>query len=1185
MLRVARIVAMHVAAGIDRRAWMGALAGMVVLAGCGLEVPGARDLAPSETDARDAWTDPGASRPDLSGETAPQDDQEAVGRDAADSAAVPEDPGAEDRDAAGDENLSGEDGPAVPLVLLSVDPSEGPSDAATTVTLRGGGFREGMEVFFGARAGRDLFVLSDRTANVTAPPGEAGTVDVRVVRGDRASAVLAAGFRYRGRLDVTGVEPDRGPAEGGTPVVIRGTGLSEPVEVLFGGRRVPEQQSVDDRTLLVVTPPGDPGPAVVTVVRGQDKVRRVDAFRYEEKEAWPGHPSFRVEAIEPDHGSWEGGTEVLVRGAGFRPGAAVRIGALPARSVEVLGEDRIRAVTGPGSPGPADVAVRQGYAAAVLPDGYRYDWPGGPALWDVDPDTGSWAGGARVRIHGANLEGAARVYFGNAEASGLRVVHSGLLEVRAPRAAETGSVPLMVIGKGGGALGPASFLYFDPRLAGGGVWGGPIRGDLNVTVLNGATGARLPGALAILGADGPGAGITDDRGQVTLSFPDLRGPQVLTVAKAGFSAATYAGFDGRNATLYVSPVGSPESGDPPPSTGGGGTDCVVEGRIRDYGKYLVKPSWLTTTPFVRCEASGTSQYGGGPDPGPRAVPDARGFFTVIGRSGTFALWCRLLAPDPVAGGVLTIRDGLVRRLSCGPSGRVEGVVVTLDRETDGEFVLATGALPEAPFGSNPPYVIASYELGEDGWLPMLNVQQRQGDRIRFPWQPRHFQGDYGGLGYAFYVTTSAAAAPGTSSNGMPYSVALARRVDPFAPPSPGAGGVALAEDSGGGLAAVTAPLAEITAMAPLSDGRAVATDASGGTWEFDGTAFQGGPLRVDRPLYGVHAASDGDIWFVGAGGTVRRLRADGVRDLPVPLAVDLVAVAGESGDRVSVGGGASLWSWDGAAWVGEPLPAAVRGIRAIRRFPGGEILGVGDGGIVFRGVSGRGFEVDQPVTDTLRGLDCLDRDMCMAAGDRGVLLRVGPEDVTILRAPGNPDLAGIVVVGPDRAWLFGAGGRVLTWDGHSFWEVFAPRSDVDLRAGVTAGGRVLLAGRRFHRLPGFLGYPWIVDPAAGAFWDGRRLAWEPLAAPAGGGPSYLQALVSGSSGWTAWSVIADGGIREVGLPDLEAWVGEPVLPGGSLRVNLTAVRSPGFRMGAFGSQDLAWDRRESFSVNLAGFLR
>ncbi|HOU54370.1 MAG TPA: IPT/TIG domain-containing protein [Myxococcota bacterium] len=1165
------------------RGSVGALMAIALLVGC---APGTREAPDGQAvDAWDAGKDLQAAGGDVLGEAGHRADPGTVPGDFLDSGGTAEDPGIQDPGPAEDRGASGGDAAASSLALVSVEPAEGPTDAATTVTLRGVGFREGMEVFFGPRKGWDLFVFSDRIANVTVPPGAPGTVDVRVTREDGASVVLAEGFRYRGTLGIVGLDPDSGPGEGGTPVVIRGTGLSEPVDVLFGGRRVPEQQPVDDRTLLVVTPPGEPGPATVTVLRGTERARLVDGFQYRERETFPGHPSFQVLAADPDHGPWEGGTVVLVRGTGFRPGAAVRIGALPARSVEVLGEDRIRAIVAPGSPGPADVVVRQGYAAAVLPDGYRYDWPGGPVLWDADPDSGSWAGGTRVRIQGANLEGTTRVFFGNAEASGLRVVHSGLLEVRAPRAAESGPVPLMVLGKGGGALGPASFLYFDPRLAGGGVWGGPIRGDLNVTVLNGANGARLPGALALLGAEGRGVGVTDDRGQVTLSSPDLRGPQVLTVAKAGFSAATYAGFDGRNATLYVSPVGSPESGDPPPATGGSGSDCVVEGRIRDYGKYLVKPSWLTTTPFVRCEVSGTSQYGGGPDPGPGGTPDARGHFSVIGRSGTFALWCRLLAPDPVAGGVLTLRDGLVRRLSCGPSGRVEGVVVTLDRETDGEFVLATGALPEAPYGSNPPYVIASYELGEDGWLPMLNVQQRQGDRIRFPWQPRSFEGDFGGLGYAFYVTTSAAPAPGTGSNGMPYSVALARRVAPFAPPSPDAGGLALVEDTGGGVAVVAAPLAEITAMAPLPDGRAIAVDASGGTWEFDGVAFQAGPLRVDRPLLGVHAASDGDLWFVGARGTVRRLRTDGVRDLQVPLAVDLVAVAGESGDRVSVGGGSSLWSWDGAAWVGEPLPASVRGIRALRRFPGGEILGVGDGGIVFRGVSGRGLGVDQPVTETLRGLNCLDRETCLAVGDGGILLRIAPEDVTILRAPGNPDLAGAVMVGPDRAWLFGAAGRVLQWDGRSFTEVVVPRRDLDLRAGVTTAGRVLLAGRRFLPLPGFLGYPWIQEPVAQAPWTARRLAWSPLSAGTGGGASYLQALISNASGWTVWSVIADGELAEVGLPDLESWLGEPVLPAGSLRVNLTAVRAPGFRMGAFGSQDLAWDRREAFSVNLVGFLR
>lgn len=1085
------------------------------------------------------------------------------------------------------------DAPAEPpkLALLGIEPVRGPVEGVTTVTLSGSGFAEGMEVFFGDAKALYPFVITDAIANCSTPPQPSGTVSVKVRRPDGAEAVLHDAFSYESALTLASVSPASGPASGGTPLVVRGTGLASRPIVLVGGRVAIAPKYVDDSTILVVAPPGPPGRAAVIAVAGSARARLADGYEYLAEPAPAPLPGVAIASVSPASGPPEGGTAVTVKGTGFAPGAAVRVGPLPATAVEWVSSQEMRAVTPPGSAGPADVAVEQGGGAARLPGGFEYD-PGGTRVLAVEPDTGSWAGGAWVRVFGWGLRDAAAVTFGAAEAVQKEVVSPVEVVARTPRSDAAGPVPVIVFA-GDTAMGDAAFAYFDPRLSGGGTWGGPIRGALNVTVLNGSTGKAVPEAFVVIGTDPhtPLQGRTDDRGQLTLSVREgLAGPVTVHGTRLGFSAYTVADFDAANVTFHISPEPSPESpGDPPPGAYG---DCTVRGRIRDWGKYLLKPPGVEGEVTVRCAASAPSMFGSGADPGPKAVADAHGRFEIVARTGEFAVVCSLTVQGGDEWWPRPLRTGIVRHLSCAKAGdAIGGVEVALSMEMDGEMWVHAGRPPEWAGGVNGPFVSGGWELGTDGYLATVQHAETHGKRLLYRSQPREFTGPFEGYGYSFYSSASAAG----TMNGMPYGVTLTTAVPP-----PGGAPVLVGGEAG--LAPVPTLLRfAVTAMRRVADGTVLAADRSGRTYWFNGTDFYLGQVTAPGPILGLWGDGLTDFWAVGAKGAVWRVIGAEVTPLPTGVWTDLTGVSGEGpGDaKPHVAGGPFLMRWDGTSqWLYEAVPPGAD-LNAVRRFPGGDLVAVGKAGALVIGPTGGVLTLSNPVAADLAAVDGESVIDAWVVGAAGTVLHLTYPDVFAYTAPGAPDLHGLIVRGPCDVIVFGDEGAAFEFDCESFNDRSRPDADVDLLAGALFGGGdggggagggtgvPVLAGRHYVRLPRFLPFATLAHPADGSVWSRTLLSWTFPPDPATGEPpdvSYQQVILSGGDkGLPFWMGIAGGGARDVPLPDFGAMIGYTPIPEGQKRMNLTCSRTPGFDIDAYGSADIGYYRREAFTVNLATF--
>jgi hypothetical protein len=189
---------------------------------------------------------------------------------------------------------------------------------------------------------------------------------------------------------------------------------------------------------------------------------------------------------------------------------------------------------------------------AVAEDAFRYTMA--PRVHGLQPVRGSLAGGTWVLVRGAGFVAPLTVRFGGVVAPELTMLDPATLAVRTPPRADEEYVDVTVaVGASPTLVVPERFLYYDPASPSGGVWGGGIHGAVNVTVI-GENGNPLRDAYVTLAVreESEYRGVTDARGQVTLSGPDLTGRQIVSATRPGYGSASFYGVDAENVNLRLS---------------------------------------------------------------------------------------------------------------------------------------------------------------------------------------------------------------------------------------------------------------------------------------------------------------------------------------------------------------------------------------------------------------------------------------------------------------------------------------------------------------------------------------------------------------------------------------------------------------------------------------------------------
>jgi len=679
-----------------------------------------------------------------------------------------------------------------PMRLYSVDPSGGAAAGGTAVVLTGEGFTADTTVAFDGAAATGVSFVSETEIRATTPAGPAGhaaTVKTTARRGQQASLAGAFAWWSAASRDTVllAVSPRRGPVQGGTCaagpatcLTLVGNGFTAAdLEVRVGGRAAQVAQVVDDRTVRVDLPPGDPGPAAVQVrtARGGAVLDAASdgAFSYVVPLA--------LGEVQPKEGAASGSpaTTVTITGTGLSADCRVSIGAGEATVLSASADGTQLVATAPsGSSGSADVRVSCGdpgsasFLEAALAGAFEFTAP--LSILHVEPDSGAIAGNTSVDVLGGGFRTGLQVIFGRSAASTVDVKSPHLATVRTPRGDE-GTVDVTVKLDGAQEVLRAGYGYTDPTNLLGGGSGGPMRGILNVTVWNSTQGMSGPVDGATVSVNGDQlTGLTDDRGQVTFSDPLLLKPVTITSTKDKFAPSTIARIDARNVTILMQM--NELDGDPsmPPGVPG----AVFRGRVCGFkkpaslqlgdGQHLEARVWASA-PYVFAAPPFRYQ-----DPPVVVSSDCGTYALSPRRFGAMAIYAEYGIADESEVALkpwTPLLMGIRRGQEASPSKVVDGLDIVLDmhRDLDVPVVVQPARTPPGALVAN---LIFSYlDLGGDGAI-VLGEEGTFSNSFVFGNHPRE-----GGEGLIFLNV--ATVLDSTGNPGPPFSFFYRRQYgDPAA---------------------------------------------------------------------------------------------------------------------------------------------------------------------------------------------------------------------------------------------------------------------------------------------------------------------------------------------------------------------------------------------------------------------
>ena len=273
------------------------------------------------------------------------------------------------------------------------------------------------------------------------PVAVSGLSGVTAISAGEGGHELAVGAPPVPFPQVAKVEPNLGAGDGGTTVTITGFGFTGVKAVKFGSTNATSFDVESESKITAVSPAGT-GTVDVTVetAAGTSPAGGQDQFRY----------APTVNGVQPDAGFPAGGTTVTITGTDFNEVSAVKFGSTNAASYEVLSEDKIKAVSPPGTnETTVNVTVEtRGGTSPTESDHFTYtDVPG---ISSVTPNHGPPSGGTTVTITGSSFTGATEVHFGSTEAKSFKVESE--TEITAVSPAFTGgdaSMPVFVTSPGG----------------------------------------------------------------------------------------------------------------------------------------------------------------------------------------------------------------------------------------------------------------------------------------------------------------------------------------------------------------------------------------------------------------------------------------------------------------------------------------------------------------------------------------------------------------------------------------------------------------------------------------------------------------------------------------------------------------------------------------------------------------
>ena len=281
------------------------------------------------------------------------------------------------------------------------------------------------------------------------------------------------------RPTVTGVNPDFGPAAGGTTVIITGTNFSDGSIVEFGTTRA---TNVDVVSATEITATSPAGAGTVNVIvdgsGGASATSAADQFTY----------SPTVTDVSPFAGTLAGGVVVTITGTGLSGATLVDFGTSAATNVAVNSAGTQITATDPAeAAGTVDVTVTTPAGTSPTSSADQFTYEGVPTLTAITPSQGSETGGTQVTITGTGFIDTTLVDFGTTPATNVVVVSATEITVISP-AEPVGTVDVTVVAAGGTSVASSADQYtYLPVVV------------TRLTALNGSAGAYFGKSISISG--------------------------------------------------------------------------------------------------------------------------------------------------------------------------------------------------------------------------------------------------------------------------------------------------------------------------------------------------------------------------------------------------------------------------------------------------------------------------------------------------------------------------------------------------------------------------------------------------------------------------------------------------------------------------------------------------------------
>jgi hypothetical protein len=290
---------------------------------------------------------------------------------------------------------------------------------------------------------------------------------------------------------LSSINPNQGPASGGTSVTLTGTALTTATAVKFGTTSASSFTVLADSTIVAVAPPGSGAVQVTVITTGGTSNGLTYTYR-----AVP-----TLTSAAPNQGSVTGGASVTLAGAHFVSATAVKFGGVVATSFTVVSDTQITAIAPPGTAGPVTITVTT--IGGTSTDTVYYYYVAIPTLTSAAPNQGPVSGGTSVTLTGAHFTTASAVRFGATAASSFTVVSDTQITATAPPG--TAGLVNVTVTTIGGTSNSLTYSYLPaPTLTSLVPNQGPLSGGASVTL----TGTQLTAATAVTFGATPAASFT-----------------------------------------------------------------------------------------------------------------------------------------------------------------------------------------------------------------------------------------------------------------------------------------------------------------------------------------------------------------------------------------------------------------------------------------------------------------------------------------------------------------------------------------------------------------------------------------------------------------------------------------------------------------------------------------------------